>query len=338
MDKKAFSAVAAYIILFIIIIVACFAIFTNYFRSVDSTFQSFRISIGNRNIENGANLTILNVSYSINLNPDITNVTVKNTGRRKIKLSDISVFLNTWIPNSTANMTREVLSPDIVNPGILDPGESAAVAIKMDLSLNKTNVLTVSAFGAKDMVYYENRRDSFWAYRATDNGTDGTTVDTAQINRSDNSRAVMTLNVNSNRYLRANYSLNVSSRLFDNNTPIENLSNSFTNIYQTTVAVEHYESSANINVRELQYWTGAAWGVIGSIPWRGTGTRNEGTDIMNSSGFINQANKNIAMNPVRLRIRYRTSAGTPTARVDLLRFKPLYTVFWRPSQPHNFVK
>lgn len=93
-------------------------------------------------------INITRIEYWNNLTIDIT-----NNGQ---KFEDINLFVNSKVPKENYTIYYE---NDILNPGIIDKGESFNISANIELDIDTTHKLTViNEIGAKDSVifYYTN--------------------------------------------------------------------------------------------------------------------------------------------------------------------------------------
>jgi archaellum component FlaG (FlaF/FlaG flagellin family) len=327
MQKKGFSAVFAYVAIFVLVLTLGIALVVNYHSSVQSFSNSLRSYYKNiASIGVKINITVYNITYNQSATPDELYVYVHNSGTKKVTLDRFTVYAQNYIPNSTDNRTMEILAPDMRNYGILDAGENLLITIKKDFQLNRTYQLVISARGQRDIVHFANRIDKFQAFVARDDGLDGTNDDTTRIATSNNVRARIQVSSAQNRFLYANYSMNAS---LYSDAPYENASTGM-NIYNSSIKTEHYENNNRITTRTVEVWNGTAFVNVGTLPFRGTAAGNEGTDLIDSTSVINITSRGLA-NPAAIRIRVGTTGQTPSMFVDLMHFKAFYTVFWHET-------
>ena len=132
-----FGTIAAQTIMFISIIIVATGLVFVYNSIMDDTSNSLRVQ--GELISNRIKTDLEIVSSSYDNDSQTVNVYVKNTGKTKLDIEKVDVFLDEKrIPRNDANRSIEVLpDTEIRNTGIWDPSED--IAIQIQRSLNDTS-------------------------------------------------------------------------------------------------------------------------------------------------------------------------------------------------------
>lgn len=127
------SSIVGTMIMFIAVLALSITVISVFKSVIDDTSSSLKIQGDAVSNSLKTDLTIESIAYS-NVT-DITSVGVRNTGRTKLDIDKIDIYLDgVYIPRNTTNRTITIEpSSDIRNPGIWDSDEIVTIQIFKEL-------------------------------------------------------------------------------------------------------------------------------------------------------------------------------------------------------------
>ncbi len=144
-----FSTIGSFIIMYFGMIIMITSVFVIYGTLLEGTITLEEQQ--NREYERmQTSISIDSVSFDKTKAPDMTSLNITNDGTRKLKTSDIDIYIDdNIIPRSELNRTISVISPNSINPYHWDPDEVVSINISMDVE-NGTHIVVVSVNGIID--------------------------------------------------------------------------------------------------------------------------------------------------------------------------------------------
>lgn len=123
------SGIISTMIMFIAVLAMSITVVTVFKNVIDDTSSSLKIQGDAVSNSLKTDITIESVAYS-NVT-DITSVGLRNSGRTKLDIDKVDVYLDgAYIPRNDTNRTITLESTtDIKNPGIWDPDEIVTIRI-----------------------------------------------------------------------------------------------------------------------------------------------------------------------------------------------------------------
>jgi archaellum component FlaG (FlaF/FlaG flagellin family) len=146
-----FDTVSSHLIIFIAVVTVTGAIamrFRGYISSAETSINYQRQMLQNK-IETDITIEVIRFTDATNK----TNVYIKNTGKTKLDLRTIDMYIDSiWVPRSLKNRTIELLSDtDTINPGVWDPSEAILITTNLTVSRSTDHTVVVATdSGFKD--------------------------------------------------------------------------------------------------------------------------------------------------------------------------------------------
>jgi archaellum component FlaF (FlaF/FlaG flagellin family) len=150
-----FASIGSFIMLFFALVIVLSTFSLIYGRMVQSTTMTYDMQ--NQKIEDTlSTVEITNITFDAVSSPDTTAIFVQNTGKNKLSLDYVDVFIDQIrIPRESINRTFEFApGSGTINPLQWDPDETLIISTYLDLGAGTHYAAVTTEHGTKDTKSY----------------------------------------------------------------------------------------------------------------------------------------------------------------------------------------
>ncbi len=274
-----FTAVVAYVMMFIIVIGMIFVLVSSHTLVIKEKSDAIGVLADIKQRKSNTDISVEDILFS----PTNISFLISNNGIEKLHLERLDTYFGKKISHE-ASLLDEY---NIINSQLWDSNEILNLSIEANLTKNEnhTLIITIENGGKLEITFITHMKDLILDSASKTNRP--LQDDKILIEISDNTRLTVTLPTASSEYLYANYSY-------------------FGHVYNSEVEVEHYfDTAVDVDTKNVEYFNGSDWLVIGEL----SGYESELSDTFNLDITPMQLRINY----------YSSNVGTINSYVDVLR-------------------